>query len=62
MSDVTLPPEQLPIARTEDAEVVVCRGAARCSNTNAIPCAFCIRINAEDATVDGILAELDHLH
>lgn len=63
MSDITLPPERLPILRTDDlVEVVVCRGAPRCSEPDAGPCVFCVRTDAEHATVAAIEAELDRLH
>jgi len=46
MDDTTLPPEMLP--RSDDAEVVVCRGRPQCDEPADGPCVFCIRIAPGD--------------
>jgi len=45
----TLPPEMLPIAIDDEAEVIVCRGAPACENTACAPCLGCIRVGPDGA-------------
>jgi hypothetical protein len=53
-----LPPEALPRAKFDDAEIVICRGSARCESL-ACPCQFCLRIATTDKrSLDEILESL----
>lgn len=63
MKSITLPPEQLPILRTEEVSVVVCRGPERCTAPEDGPCVFCVRIDApHHASVAEVEDKLNQLH
>ncbi len=42
-----LPPEDLPLAKDGNAEVVICRNPTACES-DACPCPFCLRVGPED--------------
>jgi hypothetical protein len=42
-----LPPEELPLAKDADAEVVICQRPSACES-EACPCPYCLRVGPDD--------------
>lgn len=49
MTDITYPPEMLPVADPDDdVAVIVCHGPPRCTRDGEGPCPLCMRFDNED--------------